>query len=69
MTGMKKDICQGVQATFNITSLDPKGKDALSDGLKHLALMACEDGGGKSRASESKLMGGKGTGRNLFLWI
>lgn len=33
--------CQGVLATVTITSLDPKWEEKLSDGLKHLALLAC----------------------------
>lgn len=64
---MKEDICQGVQVTFNITSLDLKGKDALSDGLEHLALSACEDRGNETSGLGSKLMGGERTRQNLSM--
>ena len=57
MTAMKKDICQGVQETLNITGPGPKGEDTLSDGLKHLALTACEDGGGEGKLGPQRANG------------
>lgn len=57
MTAMKKDTCQGVQETLNITSPGPKGEDTLSDGLKHLVLTACEDRGGEGKLGPQRANG------------
>ena len=54
---MKKDICQSMQETLNITSPGPKGEDTLSDGLKHLVLTVCKDGEGEGKLGPQRANG------------